>query len=233
MNSQRKLQAFGVLSGFILTGVLVIYYSISKEAIQKTNQKLIKFKKLDQTKTEFISIASHQLRSFLSVIRWGVEMLLRGYLGEINARQRKVLNTINTVNERLTQLINESLNLSRIETKRLEFRFKPVNLSIFEKGIKKLIDVFKIEASKKNISLKGEFSLDLTKFVELDLEKIIEVVQNLLENAIAYTPPSGQIVIKIENNKTDLVFHISDSGIGIPLKEQSKIFLNISSSCTF
>jgi len=172
-------------------------------------------------KTEFVSIAAHQLRTPLSAIKWTLRMVLDGDFGPITEEQRDFMEKTYKSNERMITLINDLLNVSRIEEGR--FLYKPI-LTDIESVVQFVIDSYKEEIEKRKI--KFEFKKPEKKLpkVMLDVEKMRLAIQNLLENAIRYTQPEGRVTASLKYVKKEIEFSIKDTGIGIPKDQQERIF---------
>lgn len=191
-------------------GKFVILHDITRE---KTVQKL---------KTEFVSIAAHQLRTPLSAIKWTLMALLEGDLGELSKEQRQYLEKTNLSNERMINLVDDLLNLSRIE----EGRYIQKNVfSKFEGLVQKIVDSLQMKAKQKNVKLNFEKPKNLPEIL-MDKEKISLVVQNLIENAINYSLQGGEAFVSVDKNadRQEVEFRIKDFGIGIPESQQKRIF---------
>jgi len=217
-------RALGVIS-FLLSFIFVIFLmrSIEREnrkkiELEKANEEINKRKnqlqrmsvaldrsnsqlrELDNAKSEFISIASHQLRTPLSVIKGYVSMLLEGSYGELDKVKQEVLDKIFTNNERLVVLVEDLLDISRIESGRMEFKLSNFNLI---KLCQEVFEMFQMKAAKNNLKFKLEkIDTDLPE-VMIDGAKIHEVLCNLVDNAIKYCP-QGEVIIRIEKGKRDL-----------------------------
>jgi len=180
----------------------------------------IRLQQLDSAKSEFISLASHQLRTPLSIIKGYVSMVIEGTWGKITDEQKEQLNKVYLSNERLIRLVEDLLTVSRIESGRLEFKWELISL---EDMIESVVQEFSQVASKKNLYLKFiKPEKELPK-IKIDSLKIRQVVQNLVDNALHYTKEGG-ITINLKERKNNLVFSIKDTGIGIPEKEQAVLF---------
>lgn len=181
---------------------------------------ITKEKEIDKAKTEFVSLASHQLRTPLSAISWYTEMLLNGDAGAINDKQKEYLNEVYYGNQRMIDLVNALLNVSRIEMGSFVIEPEMTDIvSIF----RSVMDESKPKIDEKRLILHTDFQKNLPK-VFLDKKLIRIVLQNLLTNAIKYTPESGNIFLMIFVKDEKLVISIRDEGFGIPLNEQDKIF---------
>ena len=165
--------------------------AILYEEIKKTN---IKLEKLEKLKSEFISIVSHELRTPLTSIKNSLDIMLTGKTGEITSTQNNFLSIAKRNVDRLSRIINDLLDLSKIEAGKMEYRFKP--LSIIE-PIQFVISTFDNLAEKKNIKLTLDVSQELPQIYG-DINRIEQVLSNLISNAIKFTPENGEIKISTE-----------------------------------
>jgi len=182
-----------------------------------TREKLV-----ESMKTEFVSIAAHQLRTPLSVIKWTTKTLLDGDLGRISKEQRRFIDRTYQSNERMIGLINDLLNVARIEEGRYANK---LDLSDITELVESFIKQYKDEIKKRK--LKFQFIRPKPKLpkILIDAEKINLVIQNLLDNAMRYSTPGGVIKISLKvNDKKEIEFTIKDSGVGIPQAQQERIF---------
>ncbi|MCK5061581.1 PAS domain S-box protein [Candidatus Parcubacteria bacterium] len=189
-------------------GVMKIFYNLTRE------------KMIDKMKSEFISIAAHQLRTPLSAIKWVIKMILDGELGKLNDEQKEFLSKGYKSNERIIELVNDMLNVSRIEEGRFGYVFNKEDFVL-------LVD--KIVSSEEN-SLKSrsiKFTLNLPASlpkVYMDKTKMDLAITNLLENAIKYTPEHGKIGLTAEAGDAFIKVRIKDNGVGIPKNDLPKLF---------
>jgi PAS domain S-box-containing protein len=190
-------------------GTLVILHDITRE------------KMVERMKSEFVSLAAHQLRTPLSAIKWTLRMLLDGDLGEITQEQRGFIEKTYKGNERMISLINDLLNVTRIEEGRYLYQLIPTNI---ESVIQFVISSYKEEIKKKK--LKFEFLKLKEKFpqVSIDVEKIRLAIQNILDNAIRYTPLEGEVTISLDSDKNNIEVSIKDTGVGIPKDQRGRVF---------
>jgi PAS domain S-box-containing protein len=189
-------------------GTLMILHDVTRE------------KMIERMKTEFVSISAHQLRTPLSAIKWTLKMFLDGELGEITKEQREFLEKIYQSNERMINLINDLLNVTRIEEGR--YLYRPVLADIIQ-ICQSVIDSYREEIEKKKLKFEFKRPKELPK-VRVDVEKISLAIQNLLENAIKYNRKGGEIEIVLREKEKEIEFSIRDTGIGIPRDQQNRVF---------
>lgn len=202
-----------------IQGMVITAKDVSK--IQKLARNLQMLRELDKTKSEFISIASHQVRTPLTGIKWTINSLLEEQVGKLNVKQKKITSDAYKAVLRLVELINNLLDVSRLEEGRLGFRFQNQALELV---VKKVFENFRKEAKEKGIT----FSLSLPEsplpFIKLDTEKISIALNNLVDNAIKYTSPSGTINIEVLKKGKLVLIKIKDTGIGIPADQIDQMF---------
>jgi signal transduction histidine kinase len=185
--------------------------------LKTTNEKL---KKMDETKDEFISMASHQLRTPLTSVKGYVSMVLDGDVGPINEQQRDLLNQSFASSQRMANLISDLLNLSRINTGKFVIEPSPVHLpTIIEAELHQLREM----AQGKNIELKLDIPLSFPTLM-LDDNKMHQVVMNLIDNAIYYTPEGGKVTVQLTETPVAVEFRVIDTGIGVPKDAQHRLF---------
>lgn len=175
----------------------------------------------DRTKSEFISIASHQLRTPLSTIRWFSELLTGGDLGDLNFEQKDALVELDSAVGRMIVLVNMLLNVSRIEQGTLAVIPEPCDMV---KLINDLVHELKYEAERRGLLVEVQIKGEMPSTIIADPKLMRFVVENLITNAMKYTPAKGNIKISISRRDQDIEINIADTGIGIPDDEQNKIF---------
>lgn len=183
-----------------------------------TREKLV-----EEMKTDFVSIAAHQLRTPVSAIKWSLKMILDGDLGSIKKEQREFLEKAYESNDRMIRLINDLLNVSRIEESRFLYNIQKKDIKDI---INNVINRSKTIVEKKGLELQFLFPKKKIPDIEVDVEKIELAIQNLLDNAITYTKPGGKVTISIDYKEPykELLISIKDTGVGIPKDEQKRIF---------
>lgn len=199
-----------------------------KEELQQMSDKLAsandQLRVLDNAKSEFISIASHQLRTPLTAIKGFLSLLLEGSYGKLTIKHKDVLNKIYTSNERLISLVEDLLNLSRIESGRMEYAFEKVDIA----GVcQEVYDTFLLKAKDKKLDLCFQKNDGVLCEAVTDRNKVREVISNMVDNAIKYTLKGG-VTMKVENNGEFVQVKVTDTGIGIPETELPYLFQKFS-----
>lgn len=185
--------------------------------LRKTNDKL---KELDETKDEFISMASHQLRTPLTSMKGYVSMVLDGDSGRITAKQRQLLEQAFASSQRMVYLIADLLNVSRLRTGKFVIENKPTQLiDVVGSEMDQLI----LAAKAKNLDLIFKKPKNLP-LLNLDETKIRQVIMNFIDNALYYTPAGGHITIELIDKASSVEFRVVDDGLGVPKSEQHHLF---------
>lgn len=195
------------------------------DKLEKANQEL---RKIDAMKSEFVSVASHELRTPLAAIKNSVQLMLSGKTGEINENQTKFLSMAERNINRLTNILNDLLNLSKIESRKIELKFEDIEL----KGIIELTaSSLRIQADGKSIQIEVEVPEQLPA-VYGDPEKIEQILTNIIGNSIKFTAEGGKILItakllspeKEGEPRHTVAVYVKDTGIGIPPEHLEPIF---------
>ena len=193
--------------------------------VVETFRDITKEKEIDKAKTEFVSLASHQLRTPLSTISWYTEMLLAGDAGKLNLEQTKYLDEVYRGNQRMISLVNALLSVSRMDLGTFILEPEPTNVAEL---IKNVVIEQMPQIDRKKIKLVSKIEKDIP-LVQADPKLLIMVIQNLLSNSVKYTKEGGKIEISLSLDlpKKVLIFKISDNGYGIPKNQQAKIFTKL------
>ena len=200
-----------VLFGGKVIGAVIVFHDIAKE------------KEVDRAKTEFVSLASHQLRTPLSAINWYAEMLLAGDVGKLNKEQREYLEEIYRGNKRMVTLVGALLNVSRIELGTMAILPAPTDLAeIAEDALKELVP----QITLKNFRIVKKFDA-APRVMDVDPKLTRVIFQNLLSNAVKYTPANGTIAVSIERKDPNVLITVADTGYGIPASVHQKIFTKL------
>ncbi len=186
------------------------------EDINAANEKL---KSLDKAKDEFLSVVSHELKTPITPMKAYLEMLIDKDLGKLNPRQEKSLRIIHRNIGRLKLLIDDLLDITRLETGRMRLNFKKRDI---RKLIRNVISEMKTTAKEKNIDLSSE--LGMLPYVEADSDRLIQVLTNLINNALKFTPSGGSIKISAAHKDNRVIVSVKDTGIGISEKHLPQIF---------
>ncbi|MBC7581294.1 PAS domain S-box protein [Aeromicrobium sp.] len=175
---------------------------------------------IDRMKSEFISLASHQLRTPLSAIKTYTHMLMDGYMGDITPEQRRSLSTIIGASNRMNELISTLLNITRIESGSISVQPRMLSLKkLAEEAMKDLDHA----ATSRDITLTLAHSTS-DCMVRTDSLIAKEIISNLASNAIKYTPDGGSVTLKLTNRAHSVVLGVQDTGLGIPKAAHAQIF---------
>jgi signal transduction histidine kinase len=191
-----------------IVGRLYAYHDLSWE------------KTIDQMKSEFISIASHELRTPMTSIKGSVDLILGGCAGEVSADALELLEVAHSASDRMIRLINDILDLSKIEAGHIKLKLAPISLSdVVERALRGLRNL----AAKDEITFKVERPQNLP-CVEADSDRIEQVVTNLLFNAMKFSPTKGEISVGLSGEDGWVSCSVSDQGCGIREEDLDRIF---------
>ena len=186
-------------------------------ALQQSDQER---KQVDKLKTEFLSITSHELRSPMTPMRAQLQMLLGGYFGKLNVKQKDSVDIVLRNTVRLDKILFDFLEISRIEAARLKFTFVKTNLMPHIKRVVEELIAFMPE-KKVDIDLKMD---DLPDF-EVDPDRTMQVLRNLINNAVKFVPDKGgKIFVSVQKKEDCLLFSVKDNGVGIAAENKRRIF---------
>ena len=187
--------------------------------LTRANEQL---RKLDEIKSGFISVVAHQLRTPLSGVKWTINLLLSGDMGGLTTEQKTFLMKAYESNDRMISLVNDMLGADRIDSGKVRYLFRPVQLiDVIDNVLFELLP----QANAKGLAIRFSPRPDALPKVHADPEKLRAVFQNLLENAVKYSRPNGvmEVGLRAENGEEVRVW-IRDNGIGIPKDQQKNIF---------
>ncbi|MCA9345126.1 hypothetical protein KC871_00705 [Candidatus Saccharibacteria bacterium] len=211
---QNNLQ-FNEISQFNIT--LQKKIEEATKELQKSNEKL---QKLDEAKDEFISMASHQLRTPLTSVKGYISMILEGDAGPVNDTQKRFLDQAFLSSQRMVYLIADLLNVSRLKTGKFVIEANPTYLpDVVESEINQLQETAKARELELVFTKPAEFVT-----LNLDETKIRQVIMNFVDNAIYYTPRGGRITVALKQLKNSIEYTVTDTGIGVPKKDQHHLF---------
>ena len=217
-NDQDLINRLGGAVGVALDNKLLLEENRRVlEQLQKSNDKL---KALDETKDEFISMASHQLRTPLTSIKGYISMVLEGDAGKIEPQQHKLLTEAFNSSERMVRLIADFLNVSRLQTGKFTIEKAPLDI---KHAIRQEISNLEIIAKTRGMKIKLNVTKDALPLTG-DESKLRQIMMNFIDNAIYYSHQDSTIVVNLEKVKSSLEFTVIDTGIGVPEEEQAKLF---------
>lgn len=197
-----------------------LLFDENKRVLAQLRRSNAKLKSLDATKDEFISMASHQLRTPLTAVKGYLSMVLEGDAGKLQPQQRKLLEQSYLSSQRMVYLISDLLNLSRLNTGKFIIESTPVSLADV---VQLEVDQLEETARAREVSLHYEKPKNFPQLM-LDETKIHQVVMNFIDNAIYYTPAGGRIEVALQETPSAVVFTVKDNGIGVPRAEQHHLF---------
>jgi signal transduction histidine kinase len=191
------------------------------ESCQKTTEEqIIQLKKLDKIKSNFLSVTSHELRTPMSVIKGYIQMMLKGNLGTISNEQKHALDIILRNSNQLDALIQDILDISRLESGTMKFIPERTNV---KNMLEQTIETMQSIADTKNIKISISLEENTPDLI-IDQERVKQVIVNLLNNAIKFSYEGSIITIFARKTADYVLFEIQDSGRGIPKDKQDKIF---------
>lgn len=230
-------------SQFLLNGIVGLSFAMfgillirsvwkevrTREELQKITGELAKaneqLKQLDAAKSEFISIASHQLRAPLTVIRGYISLILEGSLGAVGGKTKEALDRVFIAASQMIRLISDMLNLSRVESGKIRYEFQPNDLV---KVVEEVIREFSAKALEKQQTLEFTNQAGQNLVFPFDKDKLREIVVNLIDNAIKYSQPQKHIWVKIEKLAERARLSVRDEGLGIKPEDKQKLFAKFS-----
>ena len=187
---------------------------------KKIEEQIKQLKKLDKIKSNFLNITSHELRTPISAIKGYIQMILKQKLGEINNEQKKSLEVALRNTNRLDHLIQDILDISRLDSDRMRFILEQTNIkTMIEETIETMQSLADVKHIKINTIIE-EHLPDLT----IDGERIKQVIINLLNNAIKFSPDNSSVNINVQKDQKDILFEVQDYGRGIPEDQKDYIF---------
>jgi signal transduction histidine kinase len=230
--SEREVKALIAISGVLSMAIENIFHY---KEIQDFNEELKiriaqatanmrasnrKLRKFDAVKDDFLSMASHQLRTPLTSIKGYLSMLLDNDFGKLTGEQRRVLSEVYISSDRMAFIIGDFLDVSRLQTGKFELQKVPTNL---DEILNTEIDQLKVTANAREIKLIYQPPVDLP-VINCDQNELRQVMMNMIDNAIFYSHSGAKIEVNLYRQGQRLVFTVRDHGIGVPKTEQHKLF---------
>ena len=190
------------------------------EATSQLRDSNRKLHKLDEAKDEFISMASHQLRTPLTSVKGYLSMVLEGDAGRISEDQKKLLEEAYSSSQRMVYLIGDFLNVSRLQTGKFMLEPTQVNLADL---VKEEVEQLQATAARRQITLEYHSPSQFPEVV-MDDGKMRQVVMNFIDNAVYYSRPNSTVMIQVMAGSHDITFAVHDTGIGVPVAERHHLF---------
>jgi uncharacterized integral membrane protein (TIGR00697 family) len=184
-------------------------------------QDVTKEKEIEKLRTDFLMLASHQLRTPLSGTRWIVETFKKGILGQMNEKQNQYLDNLYQINSRMIKLVSDMLNVLRIESGSFYVYKEKFPLN---KICEDIIEMVKATAQEKSVTIENHLKDKPTITAETDIKLAKIIILSFISNAINYSKNGGKIILDSEEFENGIVVSVEDDGIGIPKDEQRRIF---------
>lgn len=244
-NLEDRLIDIGIFSFVFILGVLLVR-SVLEETRQKDKQEALalqlqnlashlqekvasqtrelrerneRLETLSKQKDEFLTLIAHRLRTPLTAIKWIGQLFTKGSFGRVSKEQKGYVEKLNEVTEKLIELVDDILNVIRIEEGKYGFTFRPTDVALM---IRLVIEPNRIIATGKGVEMVED--IENVALLPADEEKLAVAFENILNNAVKYTPPKGRILISLAEKDKKAVLEIGDTGIGIPEKDKARIF---------
>ncbi len=202
-----KVSPFFAKNGVV--GTVAVFRDVTRE------------KELEKMRVDFLSLASHQLRTPLSGTKWLIETLQRGTLGPITDKQRAYLDELYESNERMIKLASDILSVVRLESAAAVVEKKDLLVRDILANIKRQMDSV---AKSAQVSLQMTSAVDQDRVVHTNEDMLMNILESLIFNAINYSPVGKEVVVSVFGGDGNVVFAVQDSGIGIPAEEKQHIF---------
>ena len=219
----RAVSKSGRLMHLKVQGKMIPGSGKSARQIEGVVTDVTKEMEVDRAKSEFVSLASHQLKTPLTSLRWLAEALMRGTAGKLQPEQEKYVANMQEASHRMIEMVNDLLNVSRIETDTLAIRPEEIDVCELAHSV---LDEQRHAAEEKHLTLNLTCAENVPK-MQADKSLVRMILQNLLSNAIKYTPERGSVLCEIslaEAVRATIFVRVKDSGIGIPKDEQPRVF---------
>jgi signal transduction histidine kinase len=186
----------------------------------KNSQEYEEMKKLNQVKSDFVSVVSHELRTPLATVKEGLSLLLDGVAGKITGKQKEIISLSKQNIDRLSRLIGDMLDLSKMEAGRMKMKREFIDIAQL---INKSVESFKPSADKGQICLTAHLAEDIGG-IWADSDRITEVLYNLIGNAIKFTQKGGKVDVILKRRDKDIEIVVKDTGKGVKPEDKEKMF---------
>ncbi len=192
-----------------------------------TLREVTQQRELDRLKEDFVATVSHELRTPLTSMMGFLEMIREGEAGELNEEQQRFLSIVYRSSERLQRLVGDLLFVARLDANGLQLQFGETNVA---DAVREVVESTSALARSREIALRAE--IEPTRPVHGDRERLIQLVGNLISNALKFTPAGGRVGVRTSTEDGQVVIEVEDTGIGIPLAEQGRLFQRFFRSST-
>lgn len=207
---------------FLLVMIVIMFDRFSKKVIERITAYTAAVQAANQAKSDFLASMSHELRSPLNAIIGFSEVLKEGLAGDLNARQKEYSGEIFNSGQHLLSLINDILDLSKIEAGKMTLELEKVSLPLL---LESCLSIVREKALAHDIALKANVAAGLDEAM-VDVRKFKQMVFNLLANAVKFTPDGGSVLLEAQKTSAgQLEFSVSDTGIGIAEKDMERLFV--------
>ena len=200
-----------------VVGVALLVFSIGVMVVQSFE----KIATANRMKTEFVSIASHQLRTPLASLKWSLDLLLSGRTGKLEEKQFEYAEGMRESNERMIKLVNDLLNVTRLEQGRLTLRKEQLELGKMVDDLVREVGGF---AQASNVTIEVRNTIPNGTIILGDKRYISMALANLIDNAIRYIAKKGKVIISLQKNNGTARVEVIDNGVGIPRNDRHNIF---------
>lgn len=197
---------------------LALEIKVEERTAQLLNE-LSRLKEINITKDEFIRIVSHELRTPMDAMRGNIDMILKGETGNISEKTREYLLDVLLASDRLVKIVNDMLQISRIESRKMKYNLQELDI---KEIIETIVRNFESIAKNKKIDLHLNVKEKLPK-IFADLDKLFQIFDNLLNNALKFTH-SGSILISAHQKNDFIIIELKDTGLGFTKEEEPKLF---------
>lgn len=223
MEVSYLLSGLAVTLGLAALGALASYSLFLRRSLGQKGMKLEAALEVNRTKDEFISMVLHHLRTPLSGVKWSLKQLLKEEV--IGGDGRTKLERLFEENNRALSAVEHLIGASQASMGRIEYRFEIISLEELRGFILEALAGLSPLAQARNLSVAIKMPPPSKNSIKIDKEKVITIVQTLFDNAIRYTPDGGSIEISTQEQEANFLFSLADTGMGIPEKDQSRVFL--------
>jgi len=230
--TSRDLKVLGTIADELMIAIQNALSIQEVKALNETLQQRIdsatrelrasnaQLQRLDKAKDEFVSMASHQLRTPLTSVKGYISMVIEGDAGKITETQKHLLDEAFNSSERMVHLINDFLNVSRLQTGKFMIDKRPIDLA---KVVEQELDSLSTNASSRNLTFVYKSPIGFP-MLDLDEGKMRQVIMNFADNSLYYSTEHTHILVRLSIEGDEVIFTVKDTGIGVPQNEQAQLF---------